>query len=170
MYLPSYPHSKLKGKSMANIVESHLSPSTATGASMSSCQSITICLLRYSMHTATPEPALIFPPCNRNSINPSLLLSFFLSLNWSSYNCWIIIAKNQFYNRVHTTFKTWPLTSESDFSGEISRETIVVLNPSQSDRCVSELYRIQKGTICHCKRTPEYIITLCHNLPFKATS
>lgn len=30
------------------------------------------------MHTATPEPALIFPPCNHYSINPSLLLSFFI--------------------------------------------------------------------------------------------
>lgn len=136
---------------------------------MSPCHSITICLRRYSMHTATPEPALIFPPCNHSSINPSLLLFLFIIklvlLQLLNYHC-----KNQFYNRVHTTLKTWPLTSGSDFSGEISRETIVVLNSSQSDRCVSELYRIQKGTICHCKRTPEYIITLCHNLPFKATS
>lgn len=43
------------------------------------------------MHTATPEPVLIFPPCNRYSINPSLLLSFFIIklvlLQLLNYHC-----------------------------------------------------------------------------------
>lgn len=132
---------------------------------MSPCHSITICLRRYSMHTATPEPALIFPPCNHSSINPSLLLFFFIIklvlLQLLNYHC-----KNQFYNRVHTTLKTWPLTSGSDFSGEISRETIVVLNSSQSDRCVclncTGSKKAQFVTVRELPNTLLHFVTTCH--------
>lgn len=124
----------------------------------------------FNAHTSTTttlgekkKDACCFSPCNYSSVNPSLF-SWFL---WqrSSITAWIIIAKK----KKKSIFIIEP-TPPSE-QGHFHQNLLSSILPVKVTGVLSELYTIQKGTICHCKRrTPEYIITLCHNLPFKATS